>query len=191
MGLFETARETELVKFARNQTLRTGWCGFAREAQARGISIHVVSLNWSPSWVRLVLREAGCADVAARVRTYAPEILPAGTLPFAAALNHNVSLFSGGDKTVLMERILRDVPAERKGRVVFVSDGDADLRPLWGTPTNVGIVAGFEGSAARTFGEYGVGVWNASEGWKGFTGEKRDAVYGFEDWGDVAELLWS
>ncbi|KAI0811417.1 hypothetical protein GGR55DRAFT_678245 [Xylaria sp. FL0064] len=176
MGLFETARETELVRYARNQTLRTG------------------CLNWSPSWVRLVLREAasgGCADVAARVRTYAPEILPAGTLRFAALLNHNVSLFSGGDKTVLMERILRDVPAVRKERVVFVSDGDADLRPLWGTPTNVGIVAGFEGSAARTFGEYGVGVRNASEGWKGFTGEKRDAVYGFEDWGDVAELLWS
>ncbi|KAI0433520.1 hypothetical protein F5Y09DRAFT_298661 [Xylaria sp. FL1042] len=189
MGLFATAREAELLKYARNQTLRPGWCGFAREALRRGVGIHVVSLNWSPSWVRLVLREAGaCADVAAQVRTYAPEILPAGTLPFAGALNHNVSLFSGEDKTVLMEGILRDVHVER---VVFVSDGDADLRPLWGEPTNVGIVAGFQGSAARTFREYGVGVWDAGEGWKGFTGEKRNAVYGFEDWGDIADLLWS
>ncbi|KAI0971538.1 hypothetical protein F4678DRAFT_87730 [Xylaria arbuscula] len=190
MGLFETAKADELVKYAKNQTLRSGWCDFARTAQRHGVYIHVVSLNWSPSWVRLVLREAsGCPDVVSRIAAYSPEILPRGVLPFSP-LNQNVSLFSGGDKTTLITRLLEGVPAAEKAKVVFVSDGHADLLPLWDAPTNVGVVAGYDGSAAETFEQYGVGVWEAREGWKGFTGEKSNAVYGFEDWTEVASLLW-
>ncbi|KAI0505973.1 hypothetical protein F5B22DRAFT_651259 [Xylaria bambusicola] len=190
MGLFQTAEASELLKYARNQTLRSGWCAFARTAQKKGAHINVVSLNWSPSWVRLVLRESsGCPDVVSRIDTYSPEILPLGVLP-VSRLNHNVSLFSGGDKTELIGGMLRDIPAARKRKVVFVSDGRADLQPLWDSPTNVGIVAGYDGSAAKTFGQYGVDIREASEGWKGFTGEKANAVYGFEDWVDVASLLW-
>ncbi|KAH8167901.1 hypothetical protein CIB48_g356 [Xylaria polymorpha] len=190
MGLFKTAKADELVKYARNQTLRSGWCPFARAAQKKGVRIHVVSLNWSPSWVRLVLQEASsCPDVVAHIATYSPEILPKGVLP-VSALNHNVSLFSGGDKTVLMTNLLNKVPTGKKQKVVFISDGKADLQPLWETPTNVGIVAGYDNSAARAFKQYNVGIWEAREGWKGFTGEKTNAVYGFEDWVDVARLLW-
>ncbi|KAI0483870.1 hypothetical protein F4859DRAFT_474392 [Xylaria cf. heliscus] len=190
MGLFETVKAGELVKYARNQTLRSGWCSFARAAQREGVRIHVVSLNWSPSWVRLVLQEASsCPDVVSRIATYSPEILPRGVLP-VSALNHNVSLFSGGDKTTLIAGLLDRVPATKKQKVVFISDGQADLQPLWESPTNVGIVAGYNNSAARTFKQYGVGIWEAHEGWKGFTGEKTNAVYGFENWVDVARLLW-
>ncbi|KAI0540552.1 hypothetical protein GGR58DRAFT_511664 [Xylaria digitata] len=190
MGLFETVEADELVKYARNQTLRSGWCSFARTAQKNGARINVVSLNWSPSWVRLVLQEASmCPEVVPRIATYSPEILPQGALPFSP-LNHNVSLFSGGDKTTLITGLLNKVLAAKKRKVVFVSDGDADLQPLWQTPTNVGIVAGYQKSAARTFKQYGVEIREAREGWKGFTGEKTDAVYGFEDWADAASLLW-
>lgn len=190
MGLFETAKADELVKYARNQTLRSGWCTFARMAQQKGVRINVVSLNWSPSWIRLVLQEASsCPDVVSRIDTYSPEILPRGVLPISR-LNHNVSLFSGGDKTTLMASILNKAPSAKKHKVVFISDSDADLQPLWDTPTTVGIVAGYEKSAARTFGEYDVDIWEAQDGWQGFTGEKVNAVYGFEDWADVAGLLW-
>ena len=190
MGLFETAQADELVKYARNQTLRDGWCAFARQAHKKGAHISVVSLNWSPSWVRLVLQEAsGCPEVVSRIDAYSPEILPRGVLP-VSPLNHGVPLFSGGDKSMLIAGILGRIPAARKKKVVFVSDGGADLQPLWGAPTNVGIVAGYDGSAAETFTQYGVDIQNASEGWKGFTGEKANAVYGFEDWVDVASLLW-
>ncbi|KAI0400243.1 hypothetical protein F4802DRAFT_620257 [Xylaria palmicola] len=190
MGLFATASAAELTRAARNQTLRAGWCAFARTAQGSGLRIHVVSLNWSPSWIRLVLREAaGCPDVAARVAAYSPEILPRGVLP-ASPLSRAAPLFSGGDKTALVESLLEHIPEADRRKVVFVSDGKADLRPLWDAPTNVGIVAGHGGSAARTFRQYGVGIWEAREGWKGFTGEKTNAVYGFEDWNDVAALLW-
>ncbi|KAI0198521.1 hypothetical protein F4808DRAFT_435473 [Astrocystis sublimbata] len=190
MGLFETAKADELVKYARNQTLRDGWCTFARVAQAKGARINVVSLNWSPSWIRLVLQEASsCPDVVTRITTYSPEILPEGVLPFSA-LNHGVSLSSGGDKTILISKLLSKIPAVKKQKVVFVSDGKADLQPLWETPTNVGIVAGYTKSAARTFKQYGVNVREAIKGWKGPTGEKYNAVYGFEDWADVATLLW-
>ncbi|KAI1265662.1 hypothetical protein F5Y18DRAFT_385236 [Xylariaceae sp. FL1019] len=188
MGLFETAQADELVKYARNQTLRDGWCSFAEKAQENGVHINVVSLNWSPSWIRLVLEEAsGCADVVPQISIYCPEILPRGVLP-VSSLNHNVSLFSGGDKTKLVKRLLKDVPTPKK--VVFVSDSDADLEPLWDDPTNVGIVAGYEKSAAQAFEEYGVNVWRAGEGWKGFTGAESNAVYGFESWVDVTKLLW-
>ncbi|KAI1361303.1 hypothetical protein F5Y08DRAFT_314992 [Xylaria arbuscula] len=190
MGLFETAQASELIKYAGQQTLRDGWCAFARTAQDKGARISVVSLNWSPSWVRLVLQEAsGCPEVVARIGTYSPEILPCGVLPVSRR-NHGVPLFSGGDKTVLIESLLEKVPAATKEKVVFVSDGHADLQPLWETPTNVGIVAGYDGSAAETFAQYGVDIWDAGEGWKGFTGEEANAVYGFEDWVDVASLLW-
>ncbi|KAF2970240.1 hypothetical protein GQX73_g3310 [Xylaria multiplex] len=190
MGLFETAEADELVKYARNQTLRSGWCSFARTAQKNGAHINVVSLNWSPSWIRLVLQEASaCPEVVPRIATYSPEILPRGALPFSP-LSHNVSLFSGGDKTALITGLLNKVPAAKKRKVVFVSDGDADLQPLWETPTNVGFVAGYEKSAARTFKQYGVEIREAREGWKGFTGERANAVYGFEDWAEVASLLW-
>ncbi|KAI0102199.1 hypothetical protein GGR51DRAFT_528119 [Nemania sp. FL0031] len=191
MGLFETVEANELVKYARNQTLRRGWCSFARTAQKKGVHINVVSLNWSPSWVRLVLQESSaCPDVASRISTYSPEILPRGALPISA-LNHNVSLFSGGDKSTLIASLLNKVPKAKKQEVVFISDGDADLQPLWNSPTNVGIAAGYEKSAARAFKEYGVNIWEARAGWKGFTGEKANAVYGFEDWADIASLLWS
>ncbi|GAW21056.1 hypothetical protein ANO14919_105690 [Xylariales sp. No.14919] len=190
MGLFKTVEADELVKYARNQTLRSGWCSFARTAQQKGVHINVVSLNWSPSWVRLVLQEASsCPDVVSHIATYSPEILPQGALPFSP-LNHNASLFSGGDKTTLIADLLDKVPAAKKQKVVFVSDGDADLQPLWDMPTNVGIVAGYEKSAARTFGQYGVGIREAREGWKGFTGQKANAVYGFESWVEVTKLLW-
>ncbi|TGJ85192.1 hypothetical protein E0Z10_g3588 [Xylaria hypoxylon] len=159
-------------------------------AQKKGVHINVVSLNWSPSWVRLVLQEASsCPDVVSRIATYSPEILPQGALPFSP-LNHNVSLFSGGDKTTLIMSLLNKVPVAKKQKVVFVSDGDADLQPLWDAPTNVGIVAGYEKSAARAFRQYGVDIREAREGWKGFTGEKANTVYGFEDWVDVKRLLW-
>ncbi|KAI0165557.1 hypothetical protein GGR57DRAFT_497031 [Xylariaceae sp. FL1272] len=208
MGLFETAKADELVKFARNQTLRDGWCSFARKAEEEGVNIHVVSLNWSPSWIRLVLEEAsGCADAVSRISIYCPEILPQGVLPISR-LNHNASLFSGGDKAKLIKRLLKDVPTLKK--VVFVSDGDADLEPIWDGPINVGIVAGYDNSAAQEFEEYGVSIWKADEGWKGFTGAESNAVClypldlryetantysltstdGFENWVDVAKLLW-
>ncbi|KAI8944169.1 hypothetical protein F4801DRAFT_245131 [Xylaria longipes] len=191
MGLFETTKADELVKYARNQTLRSGWCSFARTAQKNGVRINVVSLNWSPSWVRLVLQEASsCPDVVPRIATYSPEILPQGVLPISA-LNHDVSLFSGGDKSTLIASILDKVPARKKQKIVFVSDGKADLQPLWETPTNVGIVAGYDNSAARTFKQYDVDIREAHKGWEGFTGEKTNVVYGFEDWVDVARLLWS
>ncbi|KAI1124680.1 hypothetical protein F5Y10DRAFT_248842 [Nemania abortiva] len=190
MGLFDTAEANELVHYARNQTLRSGWCSFARTAQKNGVHINVVSLNWSPSWVRLVLQEASsCPDVVSRIAMYSPEILPRGTLPFSA-LNHNISLFSGGDKTTLIAGLLDKVPEEKKQKVVFISDGDADLQPLWDAPTNVGIVAGHEKSAALAFREYGVAIREARDGWKGFTGEGANAVYGFEDWAEVKSLLW-
>lgn len=190
MGLFETAKADELVRYARNQTLRSGWCAFARTAQRKGVHINVVSLNWSPSWIRLVLQEASsCPDVVSRIATYSPEILPRGVLP-VSLLNHNASLFSGGDKTTLVADILYKTPSTRKHKVVFISDSDADIQPLWDAPTTVGIIAGYEKSAARTFGEYGVDIWEAQNGWQGFTGEGANAVYGFEDWADVADLLW-
>ncbi|KAI0864577.1 hypothetical protein F4860DRAFT_510908 [Xylaria cubensis] len=187
MGLFETVKTDELVKYARNQTIRSGWCSFARTAQRKGVRINVVSLNWSPSWARLVLQEASsCPDVIPLIATYSPEILPKGVLP-VSALNHNVSLFSGGDKTTLMASLVNKAPTEK---IVFISDSKTDLEPLWETPTNVGIVAGYNNSAARTFKQYGVDIWMADKGWRSFTGAKVDAVYGFEDWVDVTKLLW-
>jgi 2-hydroxy-3-keto-5-methylthiopentenyl-1-phosphate phosphatase len=191
MGLFLTAKESELVKLAQKQTLRKGWCAFALTAQKHDMEIHVVSLNWSPSWIRLVLEQAStCPELVSRISTYSPQILPLGALP-SSPLNHGVPLFSGGDKTALIKRLLSSIPAVRKKKVVFVSDGDADLQPLWQSPTNVGVVAGYDGSAAEAFALYGVDVRDAGQqGWRGFTGEKTNAVYGFEDWGDVASLLW-
>ncbi|KAI0553926.1 hypothetical protein F4679DRAFT_390201 [Xylaria curta] len=190
MGLFETVKADELVKYARNQILRSGWCSFARTAQRKGVRINVLSLNWSPSWVRLVLQEASsCPDVTRRITTYSPEILPKGVLP-VSALNHNVSLFSGGDKTTLMASLVDKLHTKNKHKVVFISDGKADLQPLWETPTNVGIVAGYSNSAARTFKHYGVNIWKADKGWQSSTGAKADAIYGFEDWVDVTRLLW-
>ncbi|KAL1852806.1 hypothetical protein Daus18300_012050 [Diaporthe australafricana] len=193
LGVFDSTKSEELVKFAKNQTLRAGWCTFATAAQENGVKLNVVSLNWSPSWIRLVLEQASeCPDVVNNIETYCPEILPADTLP-ASGLDHGTQLFSGGDKTKLMESILRDVSGEVND-VVFVSDGDADLQPLWEGPTNIGVVAGLDGSAAESFRTYGIGVANASLGWRGHTGVgagNNSFVYGFENWEDVGRLLWS
>ena len=92
-----------------------------------------------------------------------------------------------------MESILRTVSDDVEN-VVFVSDGDADLQPLWEGPTNIGIVAGFNGSAAESFQTYGVEVADASLGWRGHTGAgsgNSSFIYGFEDWEDAGKLLWS
>ena len=154
--------------------------------------MNIVSLNWSPSWIRLVLQEASdCPQVVENIETYCPEILPENTLP-ATGLDHGVQLFSGGDKTKLIENLLRSV-SEEVENVVFVSDGDADLQPLWEGPTNIGVVAGFNGSAAQSFRTYGVDVADVSLGWRGQTGTGRENssfVYGFENWEDVRNLLW-
>ncbi|POS74159.1 hypothetical protein DHEL01_v207447 [Diaporthe helianthi] len=192
LGVFDATTRDELVKSARNQTLRDGWCTFATAAQDKGIKLSVVSLNWSPSWIRLVLQEAsGCPQVVENIETYCPEILPEKTLP-ATGLDHGVQLFSGGDKTELMESLLLSV-SEEVDDVVFVSDGDADLQPLWEGPTTIGIVAGFDGSAAETFQSYGVDVADAKLGWRGHTGAgsgNSSFIYGFENWEDVGKLLW-
>lgn len=192
LGVFDATKRDELVKFARNQTLRDGWCTFATSAQEKGVKVNVVSLNWSPSWIRLVLQEASeCPQVVENIETYCPEILPENTLP-ATGLDHGTQLFSGGDKTELIQNLLMSV-SEEVDNVVFVSDGDADLQPLWEGPTNIGIVAGFDGSAAETFNTYGVEVANVSLGWRGHTGAgsgNSSFVYGFENWEDVGKLLW-
>lgn len=192
LGVFDATKRDELVKFARNQTLRDGWCNFATSAQEKGVKVNVVSLNWSPSWIRLLLQEASeCPQVVENIETYCPEILPEETLP-ATGLDHGTQLFSGGDKTELIESLLMSV-SEEVDNVVFVSDGDADLQPLWERPTNIGIVAGFDGSAAETFDTYGVEVANVSLGWRGHTGAgsgNSSFVYGFENWEDVGKLLW-
>lgn len=192
LGVFDITKQEELVKFAKNQTLRDGWCNFATEAQENGVKLNVVSLNWSPSWIRLVLEQASeCPQVVENIETYCPEILPESTLP-DTGLDHGTPLFSGGDKTKLIESLLRTMSGDARN-VVFVSDGDADLQPLWEGPTNVGIVAGLDGSAAESFRTYGVDVANASLGWRGHTGagsSNSSFVYGFEDWEDVKILLW-
>lgn len=161
-------------------------------AQENGVKLNVVSLNWSPSWIRLVLEQASeCPSVVENIETYCPEILPENTLP-ATGLDHGTPLFSGGDKTKLIESLLRSMIDEVRN-VVFVSDGDADLQPLWEGPTNIGIAAGFDGSAAKSFRTYGVDVVDASLGWRGHTGTgsgNSSFVYGFEDWEDVRKLLW-
>lgn len=198
LGVFSQAQAPDLIKAAQNHTLRPGWCDFVERAQADGVHIHVISLNWSPSWIRLVLEQSsGCPDAVARISTYSPEILPPGVLP-ASDLNCPRDLFSGGDKTALIESILADVPAEEKRNVVFASDGMADLQPLWEGATNIGLAAGLNNSAAVTFRKHGVSVVNASSGWVGHTGEGNGGsgnstsnfVYGFESWKEVEKLLW-
>lgn len=132
-----------------------------------------------------------CPQAVENIETYCPEILPENTLP-ATGLDHGAQLFSGGDKTKLIESLLTSVSGEVKN-VVFVSDGDADLQPLWEGPTNIGIVAGFNGSAAESFQTYGVNVADASLGWQGYTGMgngNSSFIYGFEDWVDIGKLLW-
>lgn len=191
-GLFDTITLSNLQKYARNVTLRDGWCGFAQAAIDKGVQIHVISLNWSPSWIRLVLEEASdCPEVVGNIATYCSEILPSGVLP-SNPLNHAEPLFAGGDKTKLMQRILKRIPAESKERVAFFSDGDADLQPLWESPTTVGFAAGLDGSAFEAFEQYNVSVWPASQGWKGETGTagSNSSIYSFEDWSDVQQLLW-
>ncbi|KAJ0114023.1 hypothetical protein J7T55_007857 [Diaporthe amygdali] len=192
LGVFDATKQDELVKLAKNQTLRAGWCNFATAAQESGVKLNVVSLNWSPSWIRLVLEEASeCPQVVKDIETYCPEILPANTLA-TSQLNHDTQLFSGGDKTKLIERILESTSEEVRN-VAFVSDGDADLQPLWEGPTNIGVVAGINGSAAESFRTYGIDVIDAGLGWQGHTGVgsgNGPFVYGFEDWQDVAKLLW-
>lgn len=192
LGVFDAIKQAELVNFAKNQTLRDGWCSFATAAQENGVKLNVVSLNWSPSWIRLVLEQASdCPQVVENIETYCPEILPGNTLP-PTGLDHGTPLFSGGDKTELIESLLRTV-ADDVRNVVFVSDGDADLQPLWEEPTNIGIVAGFNGSAAETFRTYGVGVADVNLGWRGHTGAgsgNSSFIYGFENWEDIKRLLW-
>lgn len=192
LGVFDATKQEELVKFAKNQTLRDGWCTFATAAQEKGVKVNVVSLNWSPSWIRLVLEQASdCPQVVENIETYCPEILPENTLP-VTGLDHGTQLFSGGDKTKLIENLLRTASDDIKN-VVFVSDGDADLEPLWKAPTNIGIVAGFMNSAAESFRTYEIDVADVSLGWRGHTGVKDgngSFVYGFEDWKDVGRLLW-
>lgn len=174
-------------------TLREGWCNFAQTAIDKGVQIHVISLNWSPSWIRLVLEQAsGCPGVVGNIATYCSEILPPGVLP-PNPLNHAEPLFAGGDKTQLMQRILNTIPPESQERVAFFSDGDADLQPLWERPTTVGFVAGFNNSAAEAFDQYNVSVWRASDGWKGNTGTAggNSSIYGFESWSEVQQVLWA
>lgn len=192
LGVFDATKQDELVKLAKNQTLRDGWCSFATAAQENGVKLNVVSLNWSPSWIRLVLEEASqCPDVVENIKTYCPEILPENTLP-DTGLDHGTPLFSGGDKTKLIEKLLRTASGEIRD-VVFVSDGDADLQPLWEGPTNIGIVAGFNESAAESFRAYGVEVVDVRLGWRGHTGigsGNNSFIYGFENWENVGKLLW-
>lgn len=180
------------MRYARNVTLRDGWCDFAQTAIDKGVQVHVISLNWSPSWIRLVLEEAsGCPEVVGNIATYCSEILPPGVLPFNS-LDHAEPLFAGGDKTKLMQKILKTIPASSQERVAFFSDGDADLQPLWEAPTNVGFVAGYNNSAAEAFEQSDISVWPASEGWKGETGTAagNSSIYGFESWSDITQLLW-
>lgn len=191
-GVFENVTRDNLVKYAQNVTVRDGWCDFAQAAVDHGVQIHVISLNWSASWIRLVLQEASnCSSLVSNIATYSAEILPEGVLP-ATDLNRPTDLFSGGDKTVLIEQILRDIPEESKERVFFFSDGDADLEPLWEAPTTVGFVAGLDGSAAEAFQTYNVSLWPASAGWQGNTGTagSNNSIYSFESWTDVTTLIW-
>ena len=193
-GLFDTVKASDLQRYARNVTLRDGWCGFAKEAKSRGVHINILSLNWSPSWLRLILREvSGCPEVLDNVSTYCGELIPAGVLPYSE-LDNNVPLHIGGDKTVLIKKLLKDIPAEKKEKVVFVTDGRADLQPLWQAPTNIGVTAGNASvsSAPRVLESYNVTVVPAGDGFRGYSGEAGDEsfIYGLENWNELQSLLW-
>lgn len=139
-----------------------------------------------------MLEEASdCPEVVGNIKTYCSEILPPGVLP-TNPLNFAEPLFAGGDKTRLMERILQSTPAASRETVAFFSDGDADLQPLWESPTTIGFAAGLDNSAAEAFVKYNVTVWPASQGYMGETGEAGNnrTIYGFESWADVQNLLW-
>ncbi|KAI1077039.1 hypothetical protein F5B20DRAFT_303604 [Whalleya microplaca] len=103
-----------------------------------------------PVWMRRLLQEApGC-----------PEVIAAGG-PGTAGLGSRLAADLGRRQDSAARRC-SDADQVEGG---VLSDGEADPRPLWDAPTNVGLVAG-QGWArvprGRLFGQYGVQVWNAT-----------------------------
>lgn len=147
--------------------LRAGWWDFVAYALEEGVRPAVVSLNWSPAWIRLVLRvDAARASGAGGARTlrwlaeevdiYCAGILPPQVVVPPSARDHPVRLHTGADKVALIRRLV-DQHA-RHGETVFIGDSKADLPPLLHAPTTIGVVAAGNASMANAFDEFGVPV---------------------------------
>lgn len=163
--------------------LRDGLFDLLAYALEHGVQPAVVSLNWSPSWIRLVLRTNArtAADkvLAELIPIYCSEILPPALVRPPNLLNRPASLFTGGDKVALISKLAR----RAKGEVVFIGDSKADLPPLLLPPTTIGIVAAGSGSMSTALQKFAVQVVeaNATDVLERTGQEKLMTLYSFAD----------
>lgn len=164
-GVFNQTQFANLVAAARTVELRPGFFDLLAYAFGEGIQPAVVSLNWSPSWIRLVLRQhartARDKTLLELVPIYCSEILaPALVRPPNLLYNRPTPLFTGGDKVALLNKLVKK--SVLRGDVVFIGDSKADLPPLLLPPTTIGIVAAGSTSLSTALKTFGVKVVDAN-----------------------------
>ncbi|EJD42972.1 hypothetical protein AURDEDRAFT_152676 [Auricularia subglabra TFB-10046 SS5] len=160
-GIFNQTRLANLLAAAETVQLRPGFFDLLAYASGEGIQPAVVSLNWSPSWIRLVLRQhardARDRALLELVPIYCSEILPPVLVrPPNLINNRPTPLFTGGDKVALINKLAK--ASVLRGDVVFIGDSKADLPPLLLPPTTIGIVAAGSSSLSTALKTFGVKV---------------------------------
>lgn len=166
---FSYAKASSLATAAATVTLRDGWWEFVAFTLAEGLTPTVVSLNWSPQWIRAVLR-ADASRIAAggdsyksirwlaeAVDIYCGELLSPGVVSPSSRRNHPVRLHTGADKVALVRRL-----SKQRRDVLFIGDSKADLPPLTQSPTTIGVVALGSSSMAAALKLFGVPMRRAN-----------------------------
>ena len=163
-----SADASSLASAAATVTLRAGWWEFVAFSLAEGLTPTIVSLNWSPQWIRAVLRAdvariassgtniKNCKSVrslAEAVDIYCGEVLAPGVVRPPSRRDHPTRLHTGTDKVALMRRL-----EKQPGDVLFIGDAMPDLPLLMQGTTTIGVVALGTSSMTAALELFGVPV---------------------------------
>jgi len=194
-GLFEGIRLQELIKVAKDVQLRDGFWEFVDWSAGKGMRPTIISLNWSVSWLRTILRVNFAARPPAaremdpllpeQIPIYCAEILPKNVVA-KSRHDHPTALFTGADKVRLIAKLIRG-----DENVVFVGDTLDDLPPLYLAPTQLGVIAGNVESMTNTLQKDHVSVYNLTQlPCKGIT-QDNSFLYRMQSFTEINEYIHS
>lgn len=152
-GVFNYVKEEVFAQYAAAVALRPGLKRMLEVCKKERIPVRIVSVNWSPKWIRRVLEAGVGKGLVDDVEIYCSEIIPEEILP-SHSRDRPTRLHTGGDKVELVARVM----GKTKGMIIFVGDSKSDLPPL--VQADFGIVTAGDSSLASS-----LEVWE-TEKWK-------------------------
>lgn len=152
-GIFNFTTSNSLADSAATVHIRPGVKKLIEATAAANAPVRIISVNWSPKWIRKVLEANVGSKLADRIEIYCAEIIPGKVGAAPHRRDFPLRVHTGGDKLDLIRKLQKK--SSRKS--VYVGDSKTDLPAL--LDVDVGIMTEGDGGLVGSLEGWGMKTW--------------------------------